>query len=409
MNLSLRIARRYLFAKKSTNAINIITGIAVFGIAVGSAALVLVLSVFNGFEDLITGMYSNFNPDIKVTPARGKTFEADTVLLEKLLALDGVQQVSRTLEEVAFFEYKDNQDFGTLKGVDEHFKEVVGIDTTVKEGEYNFEENGRQLAILGLGMRNKLAANVGDRFTELAVYMPKREQSSGFFGQQVQPFRRRYIYPGGTFVIQQEFDNQYVLASLEFARELIGAENEVSALEIRMAPGAEPSDVIPAIQSVMGEGFDVKGRYEQEASFLRLMQVEKWLSYAIASLMMLLVAFNIVGALWMVVLEKQKDISILKSMGALNTTVRNIFLNEGLLLSLLGIVMGFVLAVILYILQKTVGIVSVPGNFVVEAYPISMRLIDFIVVALTVVAIGVLASVPPALRAMKVPALIREE
>lgn len=409
MNLSLRIARRYLFAKKSTNAINIITGIAVFGIAVGSAALVLVLSVFNGFEDLITGMYSNFNPDIKVTPARGKTFEADTMLLEKLLALEGVQQVSRTLEEVAFFEYKDNQDFGTLKGVDEHFKEVVGIDTTVKEGEYNFEENGRQLAILGLGMRNKLAANVGDRFTELAVYMPKREQSSGFFGQQVQPFRRRYIYPGGTFVIQQEFDNQYVLASLEFARELIGAENEVSALEIRMAPGAEPSDVIPAIQSVMGEGFDVKGRYEQEASFLRLMQVEKWLSYAIASLMMLLVAFNIVGALWMVVLEKQKDISILKSMGALNTTVRNIFLNEGLLLSLLGIVMGFVLAVILYILQKTVGIVSVPGNFVVEAYPISMRLIDFIVVALTVVAIGVLASVPPALRAMKVPALIREE
>ncbi|MCO6477590.1 MAG: ABC transporter permease [Phaeodactylibacter sp.] len=409
MNLSLRIARRYLFAKKSTNAINIITGIAVFGIAVGSAALVLVLSVFNGFEDLITGMYSNFNPDIKVTPARGKTFEADTMLLEKLLALEGVQQVSRTLEEVAFFEYKDNQDFGTLKGVDEHFKEVVGIDTTVKEGEYNFEENGRQLAILGLGMRNKLAANVGDRFSELAVYMPKREQSSGFFGQQVQPFRRRYIYPGGTFVIQQEFDNQYVLASLEFARELIGAENEVSALEIRMAPGAEPSDVIPAIQSVMGEGFDVKGRYEQEASFLRLMQVEKWLSYAIASLMMLLVAFNIVGALWMVVLEKQKDISILKSMGALNTTVRNIFLNEGLLLSLLGIVMGFVLAVILYILQKTVGIVSVPGNFVVEAYPISMRLIDFIVVALTVVAIGVLASVPPALRAMKVPALIREE
>ncbi len=409
MNLSLRIARRYLFAKKSTNAINIITGIAVFGIAVGSAALVLVLSVFNGFEDLITGMYSNFNPDIKVTPARGKTFEADTVLLEKLLALDGVQQVSRTLEEVAFFEYKDNQDFGTLKGVDEHFKEVVGIDTTVKEGEYNFEENGRQLAILGLGMRNKLAANVGDRFTELAVYMPKREQSSGFFGQQVQPFRRRYIYPGGTFVIQQEFDNQYVLSSLKFARELIGAENEVSALEIRMAPGAEPAEVIPAVQSVVGEGFDVKGRYEQEASFLRLMQVEKWLSYAIASLMMLLVAFNIVGALWMVVLEKQKDISILKSMGALNTTVRNIFLNEGLLLSLLGIGMGFVLAVILYILQKTVGIVSVPGNFVVEAYPISMRFIDFIVVALTVVAIGVLASVPPALRAMKVPALIREE
>ncbi|MCO6493140.1 MAG: ABC transporter permease [Phaeodactylibacter sp.] len=409
MNLSLRIARRYLFAKKSTNAINIITGIAVFGIAVGSAALVLVLSVFNGFEDLITTMYSNFNPDIKVTPARGKTFGADTVMLEKLLALDGVQQVSRTLEEVAFFEYKDNQDFGTLKGVDENFNKVVGIDTTVKEGEYRFEENGRQLAILGLGMRNKLAANVGDRFAEMAVYMPKREQSSGIFGAQVQPFRRRYIYPGGTFVIQQEFDNQYVLASLEFARQLIGTENEVSALELRMAPGAETEEVVAAVQGVMGPDFEVKSRYEQEASFLRLMQVEKWLSYAIASLMLLLVAFNIVGALWMVVLEKQKDISILKSMGALNTTVRNIFLNEGLLLSLLGIGIGFVLAIVLYVLQKTVGIVSVPGNFVVQAYPISMRFVDFIVVALTVTAIGVLASVPPALRAMKVSALIREE
>ncbi|MCB9265049.1 MAG: ABC transporter permease [Lewinellaceae bacterium] len=409
MNLSLRIARRYLFAKKSTNAINIITGIAVFGIAVGSAALVLVLSVFNGFEDLITGMYSNFNPDIKVTPARGKTFEADTVMLEKLMALPGVEQVSRTLEEVAFFEYKGHQDFGTLKGVDENFNKVVGIDTTVREGEYSFEDNGRQLAILGLGMRNKLATNFGDRFAEMAVYMPKREQSSGLFGQQLQPFRRRYIYPGGTFVIQQEFDNQYVLSSLEFARELIGAQDEVSALEIRMAPGARPADVIAAVRNVMGKGFEVKGRYEQEASFLRLMQVEKWLSYAIASLMMLLVAFNIVGALWMVVLEKQKDISILKSMGALNTTVRNIFLNEGLLLSLLGIGIGFTLAIVLYILQKTVGIVSVPGNFVVDAYPISMRFIDFIVVALTVTAIGVLASLPPALRAMKVSALIREE
>ncbi|MCB9039354.1 MAG: ABC transporter permease [Lewinellaceae bacterium] len=409
MNLSLRIARRYLFAKKSTNAINIITGIAVFGIAVGSAALVLVLSVFNGFEDLITTMYSNFNPDIKVIPARGKTFVADTVTLEKLLALEGVAQVSRTLEEVAFFEYKDNQDFGTLKGVDENFSKVVGIDTTVREGAYSFEDNGRQLAILGLGMRNKLAANVGDRFTEMGVYMPKRDQGSGFFGQQAQPFRRRYIYPGGTFVIQQEFDNQYVLASLEFARELVGTQDEVSALEIRMAPGAEASDVIASVQKVMGKDFEVKGRYEQESSFLRLMQVEKWLSYAIASLMMLLVAFNIVGALWMVVLEKQKDISILKSMGALNTSIRNIFLNEGLLLSLLGISMGFALAIVLYILQKTVGIVSVPGNFVVDAYPISMRFIDFVIVAFTVTAIGVLASVPPALRAMKVSALIREE
>ncbi len=407
MNLPLRIARRYLFARKSTNAINIITGIAVFGIAVGSAALVLVLSVFNGFEDLIMTMYSNFNPDVKVTPARGKTFEADSVLIARLEAIDGVAYVSQTLEEVAFFDYKDNQDFGTLKGVDGNFSKVVGIDTTVREGAYAFEEGSRDLAVLGLGMRNKLAANVGDRFTEMAVYMPKRERSGSPLEQ---PFRRSYIYPGGTFVIQQDFDNEFVLSSLSFARRLLGFSTPVvSALEIRLALDADESSALQQIRQAMGVGFEVKGRFQQEESFLKLMQVEKWLSYAIVSLMMLMVAFNIVGALWMVVLEKQSDISILKSMGATDTSVRNIFLYEGLLLSLLGLLLGFVLAITLYIAQKTVGIITVPGNFIVDAYPISMRFADFAVVVVTVLAIGLLASWPPAQRARRVPAMMREE
>lgn len=407
MNLPLRIARRYLFARKSTNAINIITGIAVFGIAVGSAALVLVLSVFNGFEDLIMTMYSNFNPDVKVTPARGKTFEADSVLIARLEAIDGVAYVSQTLEEVAFFDYKDNQDFGTLKGVDGNFSKVVGIDTTVREGAYAFEEGSRDLAVLGLGMRNKLAANVGDRFTEMAVYMPKRERSGSPLEQ---PFRRSYIYPGGTFVIQQDFDNEFVLSSLSFARRLLGFSTPVvSALEIRLAPDADESSALQQIRQAMGVGFEVKGRFQQEESFLKLMQVEKWLSYAIVSLMMLMVAFNIVGALWMVVLEKRSDISILKSMGATDTSVRNIFLYEGLLLSLLGLLLGFVLAITLYIAQKTVGIITVPGNFIVDAYPISMRFADFAVVVVTVLAIGLLASWPPAQRARRVPAMMREE
>ncbi len=410
MNFSLRIARRYLFAKKSTNAINIITGIAVFGISVGSAALILVLSVFNGFGDLIGSMYSNFNPDIKVTPARGKTFTADSAMIEKLLALDEVEAVSRTLQEVAFFEYKNNQDFGTLKGVDDQFTAVVGIDSTVREGRYQFQDGARQLAILGLGMRNKLSVNVGDDFTELAVYMPRSDQGGGFLGRQVQPFRRRYIYPGGTFVIQQEFDNEYVLAPISFARELLNAEPmEVSALEVRISEGLDTRKVTPLLEEVLGDDYTVADRYEQEAAFLKLMQIEKWLSYAIASLMMLLVAFNMIGALWMVVLEKQKDISILKSMGARNVTIRDIFLAEGVLLSALGLGIGIVLALILYTLQKTVGIVTVPGNFVVEAYPISIKAIDFIVVAITVLLIGLLASLPPALRAMRVPTILREE
>lgn len=407
MNLPLRIARRYLFAKKSTNAINLITGISVFGICVGTAALVLVLSVFNGFEDLITSMYSNFDPDVKVTPVEGKSFAVDSALIDRLRSIEGVEVVSETLEEIAFFEYKDNQDFGTLKGVDDNWQQVTRIDSTVREGEFALEKEGRQLAVLGLGMRNKLGVNVDDVFSSVSVYMPKREEV-GMFEQQ---FRKRQVYPVGTFVIQQEFDNQYVITSLAFARQLLGMRDRVSALEIKLAGTtlSEQSGALEAIKNVMGEGFQVENRFEQEETFLRLMQMEKWLSFAIVSLMMLLVSFNMVGALWMVVLEKKKDIAIMKSMGALDTTVRNIFLSEGFLLCLLGILSGFGLALLTYWLQVTFGIVRIPGNFVVDSYPISIRSIDFIVVAATVIIIGMLASIPPALRAMRVPSIIREE
>ncbi len=410
MNFSLRIARRYLLAKKSTNAINIITGIAVFGIAVGSAALILVLSVFNGFEDLIATMYSNFNPDVKVTPAQGKTFPADSATLSELMALEEVAAVGTSLEEVAFFEYKDNQDFGTLKGVSANYAQVVGIDTTVREGEYRLQQGDKDLAVLGLGMRDKLNVNVGDPFTELAVYTPRRNQSQGFFSRQLQPFRRRYVYPAGTFVIQHEFNNEYVLSALPFARELLeAAPEEVSAIEIRLTEGTPSPKAVARIQELLGPGYEVKDRFAQEAAFLRLMQIEKWLSYAIASLMLLLVSFNMIGALWMIVLEKQPDIAILRSMGALTTTIRNIFLAEGVLLSLLGLGIGILLALGLYTAQKTVGIITVPGNFIVEAYPISLRFLDFLTVGITVIAIGLLAALPPALRAMRVSALIREE
>lgn len=406
MNLSLRIARRYLFAKKTTNAINIITGISVFGIAVGTAALLLVLSVFNGFEDLISSMYSNFNPDVKIVPTQGKTFEADSTLLLKLRSLEGVKYVAETLEETAFFEYKGSQDVGIVKGVDEFYQAVTHIDSTVREGKFKLQEGQQELAVLGLGMRNKLQVNVDDLFTPMTVYMPKSREV-GMFEQQ---FRRLSVYPSGTFIIQQEFNNQYVLTSLDFVRALLDAGDQVvSALEIKLNGGANQTRVMEKIQQIAGAELTVKNRYEQEEAFLKLMKIEKWLSFAIVSLMMLLVSFNIVGALWMIVLDKQKDISILKSMGAFDTTIRNIFLKEGLLLAGLGIAIGFVIAVATYGVQKMFGIVAIPGNFIVEAYPISMRIIDFVVVALTVAAIGFLASIPPALRARRVPTIIREE
>jgi lipoprotein-releasing system permease protein len=406
MNFPLLVARRYLFAKRSTNAINIITGISVFGIAIGTMALILVLSVFNGFEDLLSDLFGHFNPEVKVTPAKGKIFTTDSLTLQKIRALPGVAVVSETLEEIAFFEYEGAQDFGVLKGVDDNFARVNGIDSTVREGDYLLAEEGRNCAVLGAGMRNKLSINVHNPIAALTIYMPTEKQG----GVLSKPFITRFVYPKGTFSIQQDFDNQYILTNLEFVRELLEAPpGTVSSLEIKCKPGVSVAAVKNDLADILGEGFVLKDRFEQNEAFFKVMQLEKWMGYAITCLMLTLMAFNMVGALWMIVLDKQKDISVLKSLGADDPVIRRIFLGEGLLLTALGMVIGMVLAVGLYIVQKTYGIVSIPQGFLVESYPISMRVQDFIPVTLTVLIIGLLASLPPAGRAVRVPAFLREE
>ena len=405
MSLALRFARRYLFAKKSTNAINIITGISIFGVSVGTAALILVMSVFNGFEDLITGLLSNFNPDIKVTPVSGKTFRADTVQLRELRALPGVAYVSQTLEEIAFFSYEKNQDFGILKGVDEYYNKVNKIDSTIVEGEYAFTRGNRATVVLGSGMRNKLAVSVEDYLEPMKVYMAKRER----VGSLGKPFRERFAFPAGTFRFQQEFDEQYILASLEFARELLDYDDVVSQLEIMLTPGTDPAATQAQIAAILGSDYHVRDRYQQEEAFLKLMRLEKWIGFALLCLTLLLIAFNIVGALWMIVLEKKTDIAILKSMGATDKLVRNIFLSEGLLLCFLGMVIGMAIAVLLYFLQKQFGLVPIPVGFAVDSYPISMRPTDFFFVVLAVAVIALLASVLPAQRARRVKTLVKYE
>lgn len=395
-----------MVAKKSTNAINIITGISVLGISIGSAALILVLSVFNGFEELILSLFSKFNPDVKITIERGKTFEVDTTLLDRLAQTSGVEVVSQTLEEVAFFEYGRSQDFGILKGVDSLFHRVNGIDSMVFEGQYVLRHGTRPMAVLGGGLRSRLTVNVEDPFEPLAVYMAKAEQT----GMLDQPFRKRFVYPAGSFRIQQDFDNQYILVDIDFMRELLALDSHtVSALEIKLDPAANKEATLQAIREIMGPGFEVKDRYQQDEAFLKLMNIEKWMSFAILSLTLILVAFNMVGALWMIVIEKQSDIAILKSMGATDSLVRRVFLSEGNLLCLLGFGAGLILAMVLYFMQIKWGIVPIPEGFVVRAYPISMRLMDVLAVAVVVFVIGLLASLPAAYRAARIPALIREE
>lgn len=371
----------------------------------GTAALILILSVFNGFEDLLSGLFGYFNPEVKVTAAKGKTFVVDSMTMDKLRHLPGVFVVSETLEEIAFFEYEGSQDFGVLKGVDNYFARVNGIDSTIREGEYRLEEDDRNCVVLGAGMRNKLSVNVENPIAVLRVYMPKEKA-----GVLDNSFAVRYAYPKGTFAIQQDFDNQYVLTNMDFMRDLLEEPSgTVSALEVRCVPGANPAAVKQAIAGVLGEGFVLRDRYEQNEAFFKVMRLEKWMGFAITTLMLLLMAFNMVGALWMVVLDKQKDISILKSMGADDRMVRWIFLGEGMLLTALGMGIGMAIAVGLYLIQKTYGIVTIPQGFLVESYPISMRAWDFVPVTATVLGIGLLASLAPAARAVRVPAFLREE
>lgn len=395
MNISAKLATRYIFGKKSSNVINIISAIAVFGIAVGTAALILVLSVFNGFEDLISGLFQKFNPDVKVTPIQGKTFREDTLLITGLYKIEGVAKVSATLEELALFEYKNSQTFGVLKGVDDNYSKVTSIASSIIEGEYDLKQEEPPSIVVGAGVAQRLAIDIEDKLTFLRVYTPKRTRPSPF----ETPFSTKFMNSVGIFAIQQEFDQEYTIASLSFARELFNHPYEISALEIKLDSTADLKNTQAEIVKLLGPQFSVKDRFRQDESFLKLMNIEKWMSYAIVCLTLLLVSFNMIGALWMIVLDKRQDIAILKALGLHNKRIRSIFINSGMLLSTLGLLLGFIIAIVLYTLQKTVGLVTIPEGFVVSTYPISLRLQDFVVVGLTVLFIGFLASIPSARKA----------
>ena len=392
--------------KGKKNAVHVISRISVLGISVGTAALILVLSVFNGFEDLIISLFDAFNPDVKVTVTEGKTFHGDSSQIAEIVALDEVVAVSQTIEEVAFFEYEGSQNFGIVKGVDKHFKTVSNVDSNLIRGMYGLKKDEAFYAVLGAGMEYKLAVNVENRLNTLNIYMPKRQRTPTL----ANAFKKRFVYPLGTFAIQQEFDDQFVLVDLDFARDLLSYEDEVSALEIKLKDNINQTKAIGKIKSIMGEGYDVRNRYQQNEAFFKLMNVEKWIGFAVLSFTLLLVSFNMVGALWMLVLEKKKDIAILKSMGTLEGRIQKIFLYKGLLLALIGGFAGVYIALIFYFFQQQFSIIQLAGsaNLLVDAYPISLRTLDFMLVFFTVVFIGIFAAWLPSIRAKKVSPMMRE-
>jgi lipoprotein-releasing system permease protein len=402
--LSIQIAWRYLFGKKTTNAINLITGLSVLGITIGTAALILILSVFNGFEGLLSGLFNAFNPDLRVSPISGKTIVLDSIDLERLYGIDGILEISKTIEEVALFEYKDVQEIGVIKGVDNNYIKVTGMDSLVIHGQFKLKGNsGLNYGVIGVGLRNKLSVNTEDKLNSITVYMPNR--SSKFSTKE---YTFKDLYPSGIFSVKSENDQKYILSDIDFAYDLLALpKNELSYLEIKTNDNTDEEAIRKELQKIIKQEIKIENRQEQDATFLKIMNIEKWVSFLIVSLTLLLIAFNLIGALWMIILEKRKDIAILKSLGYTDNDIKKLFLSLGIFISLIGIAIGFSIAIFGYFLQKKYGIIGIPEGFLIDAYPIKLKLIDFFRVFFTVIFIGLLASILPALKAAKFGTFLR--
>lgn len=405
MRLVLQFAWRYLVGKKSTQAIHVISGIAVLGVTIATAAMIIVLSVFNGFEGLITQMINQFNPDIKVIPAEGKQFEPDPALFTKLKDVPGVDRISFTLEETALFEYDGIQDFGMIKGVDDEYRHVTMIDSGMVQGKFQTKDSLAYFAVLGAGMKSKLGVSIRDLITPVFVYLPNKKQR----GPLDKPFVRRSLYPSGVFQLEQEVDYSYVFTSLDFVQKMLDLDGQVGAAEISATEGTNITRLKKAVKEVLGPEFEVSDRFDQQEEFLKLMNTEKLVSFAILSFILIIVSFNLVGSLWMIALEKRQDVSVLKAMGADDRLIGRIFRIEGLLLVGIGLVVGFLLAIAFYLIQINYGILSIPDGFLVQSYPIELEFMDFFWVFLVVIMIGWLSTYFPVKRAMSTPSFIREE
>ena len=408
MNFTFEIGKRYLLAKKSTSAVNVITWISIMGITIGTSALILILSVFNGFESLLSGLYNSFNPDIKIVPIEGKYFELDSTQIIQMNEISGIISLSKTVEEVCIFEYKDIQKVGIIKGVDENYNSVTSIDSTIVIGDFVLQEGNISYGVIGKGLSTNLSINYKDAITPVIVYMLDRKKST-MISKMGKEFKQLSVYPSGIFSVGGEDDVQYIITNYKAVNKLLSQKNKISALELKLEEDNDEEEIRAEIRKVLGDGFAIKNRYDQEESFLKIMNIEKWISFLIVVLVLGIISFNMIGSLWMMVLEKKKDISILRSMGCETSNIRNIFLVEGIIVTGVGLILGIIMALILYYFQKHFGLITIPDGFMISAYPIELKWTDFLIVSTTVICIGWLASLLPAYRAGKVSAFVREE
>ena len=390
MNLPFYIAKRYLISKKSHHVINIISWISVSGIGIATMALVIVLSAFNGLQNLVETLYASFDPDIKITTLVGKTFDSGTIPKDKILAIDGVQFYTESLEDVALFKYSDKQTVATLKGVEETFYEITGLDTLIYEGEHKKDSEQTHYLNLGYGIANNLSLFINSEFNEeVSVIIPKKGQKKSFIpGEE---FSRKFATASGVYSIGPDFDNKYVLASLPFVQTLFDKENQISSVELKLKNDANWKKVKAELSNILGKNFVVKTRYELNELVYKTNETEKWITFLILSFILVIASFNIIGSLTMLILDKKEDVWILKTMGANNKLIQQLFFAEGMLINLLGAFCGMILGTLLCWIQMEFGLLRLNGG-IVDFYPIEMKWIDFLSIFSIVFFIGVIAS-----------------
>lgn len=392
------IAKRYLFARKSHNVINIISIISAAGIAIGCAALVIILSIYNGFDTLVKDLYDSTSPDLLITPAKGKTFSADSEAFRALRSDPAVASFSEVLEENVFLMYGDNHTVVTARGVDRDYGAASGLDSYITGGEFLMYEGDSPRMVLAAKISGTLAVNI--RFlTPISAIYPSTTDTLNIFNP-ASVLRTEKIFPSGIISVDENFDGKYVFMPRETLGALTG-HDEVSCVELRFTPEALSADGIvtasvqKSIAKALGDDFVVRNRYQQNESLYKVMRYEKLAVYFILIFVMLIISCNALGSLSMLIIDKKEDIEILKSMGATKKQIRRIFRMEGWMISLLGIIIGLVLGLLICFLQARYGIVKLPGNFVVDAYPVKVLWGDVALVFLIVAAIGaIMAQLP---------------
>jgi lipoprotein-releasing system permease protein len=390
LNLPFFISKRYLFAKKTTNLVNLISILSVAILTIITSALIIVLSVFNGFEGLIKTFFSSFDPDVKVTLAEGKVFSATDSLLAKIGNMEEVASFTEVLEENVMLEYNERQGIARIKGVSDSFNKTSGIDTMMINGEFLLKNKYEDFAVIGYLLSNRLGINLS-LVKPVRIIAPKRDAKPSLTNLNV--INSKLIYPVGVFsVFQEEYDSELIIVPIDFCRKLLEYYDEVTSIDIKIKEGVEPQLFQTRLEKILGDKFAVKNRYQQHEFLFKIMKSEKWAIFLILSFIIIIASFNLTGSLTMLIIDKKDDIVTLQNMGADNSLIRKIFLLEGWMISILGAFGGVLLGVLICWLQIKFGFVGVEGNFMLEQYPVEIQPMDLVYVFLTVIGIGFVAS-----------------